>query len=336
MAPNYGQEEDSYSFSKLKGPENYEQWSNNMAAALGSTGHWVFVDDPESRKEPPAITPKPDDDEDRTERIYQRDERRAKYFGDIQREGGTLKKGNLAPKDLWEHLQKMCTDHGWGVKWNLINRIGSDTILKADSEVEANALLSRCTDLVGKLATHKMTIEEVITIMVLNQLPSQFDTIKEIKRNEAKCTDSVPKLNAIVEVIKDNMRNRHQSSVVANFIGQKDKGKGKGNDNGKGKGNNTRSVCSFKPCGRKGHTIDNCALAHPELANEIFAEVKKKKEEKVKKEKENKDKDNKKGAYDVHVITALNVSASNIPASSPPKPSIEELRRMVDEMKNMF
>ena len=60
--------------------------------------------------------------------------------------------------------------------------------------MEANALLSRCTDLVGKIATHKTTIEEIVTIMVLNQLPSQFDTIKEIKRNEAKSTDSVPKL----------------------------------------------------------------------------------------------------------------------------------------------
>ncbi|KAL8912001.1 MAG: hypothetical protein Q9171_002914 [Xanthocarpia ochracea] len=127
----------------------------------------------------------------------------------------------------------MCTDQGWGVKWQLINRIGSDTILKADSEVEANALLSRCTDLVSKLATHKMTVEEIITIMVLNQLPSQFDTIRETKRNEA---DSVPKLHTIVEVIKDNMRNRRQLSVVANFMGQEEKGKGKENEKGGDKG----------------------------------------------------------------------------------------------------
>ena len=121
MAPNYRQEEDSYSFAKLKGPENYKQWSNNMAAALGSSGHWVFVDDTESREEPPAITPKPDNNEDRTERIYQRDERRAKYFGEIQaciakiyrqssyniqqqldwhKEGGKLKKGIWTPKAL--------------------------------------------------------------------------------------------------------------------------------------------------------------------------------------------------------------------------------------------
>ena len=158
----------------------------------------------------------------------------------------------------------MCTDQGWGVKWNLINRIGSDTLLKTDSEVEANALLSRYTDLVGKIATHKMTIEEIVTIMVLNQLPSQFDTIKEIKRNKAKSTDSVSKLNANVEVIKDNIRNRHQSSVVANFMVQKDRGKGKGNNKAKGRGNDTRLVCFFKPCSRKGHAIDNCALAHPE------------------------------------------------------------------------
>ena len=227
----------------------------------------------------------------------------------------------------------MYTDQGQGVKWNLINRIGSDTLLKTDSEVEANALLSRCTDLVGKIATHKITIKEIVTIIVLNQLPSQFDNIKEIKRNEAKSTNSVSKLNANVEVIKDNIRNRYQSSVVANFIVQKDRGKGKGNNKAKGRGNNTRLVCFFKPYSRKGYAIDNCALAHPERVNKIFAEVKKKKEEKAEKEK-NKD-NKKKGAYDVYIITALNVAISNKSVSSTPKPSIKELRCIVDQLKNM-
>ncbi|KAL8909893.1 MAG: hypothetical protein Q9171_004806 [Xanthocarpia ochracea] len=140
MPPTTRHDDDACSFAKLKGPENYELWSNNMAGALGSSGHQVFIDDPASRREPPALKSTDDDDNERIQLIWQRDERRAKHFSD------------------------------------------------ADSEVKANALLSRCTDLVGKLATHKMTIEEIITIIVLNQLPSQFHTIKEIKRNDLSST----------------------------------------------------------------------------------------------------------------------------------------------------
>lgn len=137
MAPNSRHDDDSYSFAKLKGPENYELWSNNMAGALGSSGHWVFIDDPDSRREPPRLKSTDDDDEDRIELIWNREEKRAKYFSDIlaciakmyrqcsyniqqqldaQKDGGILKKGNWSPRELWEFIQKICTDQGWGVK----------------------------------------------------------------------------------------------------------------------------------------------------------------------------------------------------------------------------
>ena len=67
----------------LKSPENYELWSNNMAGALGSSGHWVLIDGPASRREPPALK-STDDDNERIELIWQRDERRAKHFSHIQ------------------------------------------------------------------------------------------------------------------------------------------------------------------------------------------------------------------------------------------------------------
>ena len=135
------------------------------------------------------------------------------------------------------------------------------------------------------------------------------------------------------------MRNRQQSSITANFVGQK--GKGKGNEKGKNKGDkDNRPTCSHKPCGKKGYTINNYAMAHPERAKEIFAEVAKKKDAREKREKEkgkdNKKDDKKKGAFDVQVITALNVSALNsFTSSSSPQPKVEELRLIVEQMKTL-
>ncbi|KAL9578191.1 MAG: hypothetical protein Q9203_007185 [Teloschistes exilis] len=61
-----GKDEEGYSFAKLKGPENFEQWSNNMRGALLASDLWVFIDDPSSRPEPPELKAKEDDSEERT------------------------------------------------------------------------------------------------------------------------------------------------------------------------------------------------------------------------------------------------------------------------------
>ncbi|KAL9580333.1 MAG: hypothetical protein Q9212_004557 [Teloschistes hypoglaucus] len=189
-----GRDEEGYSFAKLKGPENFEQWSNNMRGALLASDLLVFIDDPSSRPEPPELKAKEDDSEERTERIWERSERRAKYFGyrnscigkiyrqctftvqqvlDSNREhpgGVTTSSAKWTPKQLWDTIVAHCTEKGWGVKWGLINRLG-DTVLRGDSEQDANILLSKCLDLQQRIASHKMTVDELLCIMALNQLP---------------------------------------------------------------------------------------------------------------------------------------------------------------------
>jgi len=137
MAPK---DEEGYTFSKLKGPENYEHWSNNMRGALLAVDLWVFIDDPVSRPEPPALKASPGDDEARAERIYERSERRAKYFGyrnscigkiyrqctfsiqqildsNLEHPGGvTSSSAGWTPKLLWDCITEQCTEKGWGIK----------------------------------------------------------------------------------------------------------------------------------------------------------------------------------------------------------------------------
>ncbi|KAL8816161.1 MAG: hypothetical protein Q9223_004779, partial [Gallowayella weberi] len=299
MAPSH--DEDSYSFGRLKGPENYEQWSNNMRGALLAADLFAYIDNPNSRPPPPQLVSRADDNEDRKEKIFERAERIAKYQGrvniclgkiyrqcafnvqqildaDEKHPGGvTASAASWTPKQLWNTIKTMCTEKGWGIKWGLINRLG-DTYLRADSEAEANSLLSRCLDLSQKIKSHDMNMNELLAIMVLNQLPQQFDTLKKIKRNAAKNASKVPTIQEIVEDIKDDMRNRHQSSQIVNYVGQP-KGKGKP----KGKGDKDRPKCTS--CDKTGHEEKNCFIKYPERKEKILAAAKKAKEEKKAKEK---------------------------------------------------
>ena len=70
MPPTTRHDDDVYSFAKLKSPENYELLSNNMAGALGSSGHYVFIDDPASRREPPTLKSTDEDEDERIELIW--------------------------------------------------------------------------------------------------------------------------------------------------------------------------------------------------------------------------------------------------------------------------
>ncbi len=190
-----------------------------------------------------------------------------------------------------------------------------------------------------------MSVDELLSIMILNQLPQQFDTIKKIKRHDAKAGNKVPTIQEIVEDIKDDMKNRHQNHNVVNFAGQsgggdgsgKGKGKGKGKGNGKWDGNAPR--CTYKPCEKLGHKEDNCAMKYPERREEILKAAKEAKEKRQKdkekgksKDKENSGDEKKKGAWDVQIITALNTQdPSAVP--TPPDDEIRDLHQMIEELK---
>lgn len=368
-----GKDEEGFLFAKLKGPENFEQWSNNMRGALLASDLWVFIDNPSSRPEPPELKVRDDDDEDRTERIYERAERRAKFFGyrnscigKIYRQytfniqqildsdplhlgGVTSSAAKWTPKELWDSITVHCTEKGWGVKWGLINRLG-DTILRGDSEQDANALLSRYLDLQQKIVSHNMTVNELLSIMVLNQLPAQYDTLKQIKRNDAKNASQVPSIQEIVEAVKDDMKNRHQNHNVVNFARQY--GKGGGAAKGRTKDGKDIPQCTFPSCRMLGHTIDNCTKKFPERRDEILKAARearekrqKKKEDKDKdkdkdkgKEKEDDKEEKKKGAWDVQMVTAVSTPKVST-KSSKPVPTDEEilgLKQMIQELQTLI
>lgn len=244
------------------------------------------------------------------------------------------------------------TEKGWCIKWGLINRIGQDTQLKADNEHEANQVLSRCMDLVHKLDTHQMSLLEVVTIMAINQLLSQFDTLKKIMRNNAKSKSEIPSLQDVIQDViqdvKDDIRNRKTPNVTANLVEKKGtKGKGQGGGKGgggKGEGKDDKDdgpVCTCKPCGKKGHTEPYCFLKFGR--DVVLAKIAKEHEEKKAKEASglSDKKDEKKNSpWDVTVMTALNCSSAStrtkaLSSNMPADVGLDQLQQMVNELKGL-
>ncbi|KAI4085853.1 MAG: hypothetical protein L6R37_008462 [Teloschistes peruensis] len=207
-----------------------------------------------------------------------------------------------------------------------------------------------------------MTVDELLSIMMLNQLPAQYDTLKQIKRNDAKNKDKVPSLQEMVETIKDDIKNRHQNHNVVHFAS-----KSKGRKTGGGGKKPDVPQCTF--CKKQGHIENNCTKKHLERADKIMQAVKEAKEQRQKKKEKEKSKDKDKGkgketsghreektkgAWDVNYLTTvktddgdepatINVitAANTAAASNPPNPeSTDEeilgLHQMIHEFQTLI
>ena len=64
---------DEYTFKKFQDSHNYMQWSRDMSFALEEARLWRHVE--RTAVAPPSLEAKPDDNEDRMERIYAREEK---------------------------------------------------------------------------------------------------------------------------------------------------------------------------------------------------------------------------------------------------------------------
>ncbi len=65
-----GKDSTPYTFAKLSGSANYKKWSRKMTFALHKAELWGYITG--NRKKPREFTAKKDDDEDRLEKIDQR------------------------------------------------------------------------------------------------------------------------------------------------------------------------------------------------------------------------------------------------------------------------
>ncbi|KAL8799116.1 MAG: hypothetical protein Q9200_007617 [Gallowayella weberi] len=181
-----------------------------MKGVLQSADLWHLIVDADSQMEPPKLEAKENDSEERTERIFEREERRRKYFG-IRNQciGKMYRQCTFTIQQLLDNKKKPVLNNDkmktspWKPKemWEALESI-------SDTEQEVNAWLSRCIELKEKFEAQNINFEELFCILILNQLPKRYETIKQIKRNEAKKKETVPTMQSIYDDVKDHIMNR--------------------------------------------------------------------------------------------------------------------------------
>lgn len=216
-----------YTFKKLTGSANYKQWTRDMSFALEEAKLWDHVLG--TSTPPPTLLPKNDDNEERTERIYQRTLRIKDHNDDVRRTVAkigrmcteTVQKEFLAlksltawnPKDLWDHLQTRYTLQNWASKWNTLGRLHS--IHKRDCKNVAE-FISKIRDVTSEMTDLKITMDEAIIIHTLNSLDDHFKPYLAILSHDAREKENLRTLETLSRALEDEelrLANQWQSNA---------------------------------------------------------------------------------------------------------------------------
>ena len=136
---------------------------------------------------PPRLEPKKDDNEDRMEKIFTREEKICEFEDNarkavakigkmctdtVQKEFLSVKVSKeWTPQDLWKHLKSRYILQNWASKWNTLGKLHA--IRHCDCK-NIQEFITKIRDIKSKIEDLQITIEEAITIHVLNSLDSSF------------------------------------------------------------------------------------------------------------------------------------------------------------------
>ncbi|MCJ1270238.1 hypothetical protein MMC22_010134 [Lobaria immixta] len=226
-----------YTFKKLTGSANYKQWTLGTASP------------------PPALVPKENDTEERSERIYQRTLKIKDHTDDVRCTVAkigrmcteTVQKEFLAlkplttwtPKDLWDHLKTRYTLQNWTSKWSTLGKLHS--IHQRDCKNVAE-FISKIRDITSEISDLNITMDSAIIIHTLNSLDDHFKPYLAILSHDAREKDKTPTLDTLSEALEDEeLRLANQDKVIANYIKKEKKPDSKAKKNSVSKDPNTNN-----------------------------------------------------------------------------------------------
>lgn len=168
---------------------------------------------------PPVLQPKPDDNEERTERIYQRFLKVKEFSDDARRAVAkicqmcteTVQNEILAlrslttwtPYDLWDHLKARYTSQSWASKWNTLVKLHS--IHQRDCANVAE-FISKIRDVTSEINDLNITIDEAIILHTLTSLDTQFNPCLAILSLDAREKEQLPTLGILSRTLEDEER----------------------------------------------------------------------------------------------------------------------------------
>ena len=230
---------DEYTFKKLQGSHNYKQWTRDMSFALEEARLWRHVEG--TAIPPPPLMPKGDNSEDRMERIYARDEKICEFQDNarkaiakigkmctetVQKEFLSVKASReWTPKKLWDHQKTRYTLQNWASKWNTLGKLHE--IRHGDCK-NIQEFMTKIRDVKLEIEDLEITMDEAITIQVLNSLDSSFAQFLDILSHEAREKDKLPTLENLAKSLEDEeLRMKNQDKATANYAKRFTKKKGK-------------------------------------------------------------------------------------------------------------
>ena len=325
--------ESLYTFPKLTGSANYKKWSRDMAFALQEAELWSYVTGARKMPRELAVDAPEKETEERLEKREARDLERLEFVEKQRRVVGKIGKmctddvqqkflsmkdlanGQLwDPKDLWTHLKERYTLKNWSAKWATFNRLEEIDYEKCKSIEEYGSLVR---DIKAEITDIPLTVEQIVTLKLLNGLGTSFSTYLTILNEQARREDKFPGLDVLLKNLEDEeARMRQDPTVTANVLkAKKGKKTSSGKDSKEGKcyrcGNDhpgkecqhINSTCHG--CGKKGHIKSVCKSKGKD----------KEKDKEKKKEKDSKDSDKCRNEIVCSITAPL---ITSIPHSSSP------------------
>lgn len=248
----------TYRFPKLSGPDNYKEWARNMQFALMDAGLWNIVSGDivkpveDSPQDPPQVQTAAERREFKKELDeWVKDDARGK--GKIGRMSMSMMQMQIdldwTSAQTWKHFKEKCSPSGWSNKWAVMNRLEETSYASCKDIPELQVKINKIQEEIKDL---EITLEDYITIKVLNGLGEKFETWVTLLSQKARDDSKLPSLTSIFQNlmeeehrIKGIPTNRLHQTNQPNRGGQdyRSRGSARGGRGGRG-GNNSRSSSS--------------------------------------------------------------------------------------------
>ena len=119
------------------------------------------------------------------------------------------------PKELWSHLKTRYTLQNWASKWNTLGKLHE--IRHGDCK-NIQEFMTKIRDVKSEIEDLEITIDEAITIQVLNSLDSSFAQFLGILSHEAREKEKLPTLESLAKSLEDEeLRMKNQDKATANY-----------------------------------------------------------------------------------------------------------------------
>ena len=241
-----------------------------MSFALEEARLWRHVEG--TAVSPPPLKAKEDDSEDRMEKIFAREEKICEFQDNarkavakigkmctdtVQKEFLSVKASReWTPKELWSHLKTRYTLQNWASKWNTLGKLHE--IRHGDCK-NIQEFMTKIRDVKSEIEDLEITIDEAITIQVLNSLDSSFAQFLGILSHEAREKEKLPTLESLAKSLEDEeLRMKNQDKATANFAKRFTKKKGKPSTRSEDSEDSTMGLISKCKFCEKEHEPNEC------------------------------------------------------------------------------